>query len=66
MTKQDGGAIADVGNVVIAYWLSKISQQNYDVYPFHTIPEVPGSFEGLRCLYEAFGGNVTVVYKATA
>jgi hypothetical protein len=65
MTKLHGGAIVDIGNVIIAYWLSKLTSKNYHTYPFDTIPEEPGAFDGLHKLNEMFGGNVTIVWKAT-
>jgi len=65
MTKLHGGAIVDIGNVIIAYRFTDLTDKNYDTYPFHTIPEEPGAFEGLKLLNERFGGNVTIVWKAT-
>lgn len=66
MAKRHGGVIVDQGNVIIAYRLSKLTDQNYHDYPFDTIPEEPGAFEALMKLNKAFDGNVTVVWKATA
>jgi hypothetical protein len=65
MTKQHGGAIVDLGNVIIAHWLSNITPENFHVIDYNSIPEVPGVFDSLKWLNEKFGGNVTVVYKAT-
>ncbi|MDE2037930.1 MAG: hypothetical protein KGI69_01745 [Patescibacteria group bacterium] len=65
MTKQKGGAIVDLGNVIIAHWLSNITPENFHTVDYNSIPEVPGAFDGLKWLNEKFGGNVTVVYKAT-
>lgn len=65
MTKQHGGAIIDLGNVIIAHWLSNITPENFDTIDYNSIPEVPGVFDSLKRLNDKFGGNVTVVYKAT-
>ena len=65
MTKQHGGAIVDLGNVIIAYRLSGLNSDNYHTYPFDTIPEEPGAFEALRSFHTHFGGNITIVWKAT-
>jgi hypothetical protein len=65
MTKQKGGAIVDLGNVIIAHWLSNITPENFNTIDYNSIPEVPGVFDSLKRLNEKFGGNVTVVYKAT-
>jgi len=65
MTKRKGGLIVDIGNVIIAYRRSGINSSNYHNYPFHTIPEEPGACEALGRLNTHFGGNVTVVWKAT-
>lgn len=63
--KLHGGAIVDLGNVIIAHWLSDITPANFHTIDYNLIPEVPGAFEALRELNKMFGGNVTVVYKAT-
>ncbi len=63
--QRKGGLIVDLGNVIIAYWLSNITFDNFHTIDYNTIPEVPGVFKALRRLNEHFGGNVTVVYKAT-
>ena len=65
MTKQKGGAIVDLGNVIIAHWLSNITPENFHTIDYNSIPEVPGVFDSLKRLSDRFGGNVTVVYKAT-
>jgi hypothetical protein len=65
MTKQKGGAIVDLGNVIIAHWLSNITPENFHTIDYNSIPEVPGVFDSLKRLNDKFGGNVTVVYKAT-
>ena len=65
MTKQVSGAIVDLGNVIIAHWLSNITPENFNKIDYNSIPEVPEVFESLRRLNEKFGGNITVVYKAT-
>jgi hypothetical protein len=65
MTLQKGGAIVDIGNVIIAYRLSGLNRQNYHLYDFDSIPEEPGCFESLKKLNDEFGGNITVVWKAT-
>ena len=65
MATQHGGAIVDLGNVIIAHWLSNITPENFDTIDYNSIPEVPGVFDSLRRFYDQFGGNVTVVYKAT-
>ncbi len=65
MTKQHGGAIVDLGNVIIAHWLSNITPENFLTIDYNSIPEVPGVFDSLKWLNDRFGGNVTVVYKAT-
>jgi hypothetical protein len=65
MTKQKGGAIVDLGNVIIAHWLSNITPENFHTIDYNSIPEVPGVFDSLKRLNDRFGGNVTVVYKAT-
>lgn len=65
MTKQKGGVIVDLGNVIIAHWLSNITPENFLTIDYNSIPEVPGVFDSLKRLNDKFGGNVTVVYKAT-
>ena len=65
MTKQFGGAIVDLGNVIIAHWLSNISPESFHSIDYNSIPEVPGVFDSLKRLNGKFGGNITVVYKAT-
>lgn len=62
---QKGGVIVDLGNVIIAHRLSNITPENFDTIDYNSIPEVPGCFDSLKRLNEKFGGNVTVVYKAT-
>lgn len=65
MSKQKGGVIVDLGNVIIAHWLSNITPENFHTIDYNSIPEVPGVFDSLKRLKDRFGGNVTVVYKAT-
>src|SRR4029079_470389 len=65
MEKQHGGLIVDIGNVIIAYRLSGLTTENYHTYPFHTIPEEPGSFDFLNIYNQECGVYVTVVCKAT-
>lgn len=65
MTKQKGGTIVDLGNVIIAHWLSNTTPDSFQTIDYNSIPEVPGVFESLKWLNEKFDGNVTVVYKAT-
>jgi hypothetical protein len=67
MKNLHGGAVVDMGDVIIAHRLSSIpvTQENYEKLDYNIIPEEPGAFEGLRWLNERFGGNVSVVYKAT-
>ncbi|MDD5165548.1 MAG: hypothetical protein PHG25_03390 [Candidatus Pacebacteria bacterium] len=60
-----GGAIVDIGNVIIAYRLSGLNRENYHSYDFDSIPPEPGCFDTLKQLNEEFGGNITVVWKAT-
>lgn len=62
---QKGGVIVDLGNVIIAHWLSNINETNFETIDYNSIPEVPGCFDILKRLNEKFGGNITVVYKAT-
>ncbi len=65
MTKQHGGAIVDMGNVIIAYRLSGLTTENYEQYDFDSIPENPGCFETLKWLNGKFGGNISIVWKST-
>ena len=65
MTKQKGGAIVDLGNVIIAHWLSNITPENFLTIDYNSIPEAPGVFDVLKRLNDKFGGNVTVVYNST-
>jgi hypothetical protein len=65
VNRKHGGAIVDMGNVIIAHWLSNISPENFDTIDYNAIPEVPDAIESLAKLHTLFGGNVTVVYKAT-
>lgn len=65
MTRKLGGLITDLGNVIIAYWLSDITPENFDSIDYNAIPEVPGVFASLRRFNRHFDGNVTVMYKAT-
>lgn len=65
MTKLHGGAIVDIGNVVIAYRLSDLTSENYDTYDFDSIPEEPGAFQALELMNIFFDGNVTIAWKAT-
>ncbi len=60
-----GGLITDLGNVIIAYWLSHITPENFHEIDYDSIPEVPGAFESLRRFNTYYEGNVTVAYKAT-
>ena len=61
-----GGAIIDVGNVIIPYYLTDISPANYHSFDFDKIPESTGSFNTLGWLSGILGGNISLVYKATA
>jgi hypothetical protein len=65
--KTRGGLIVDLGNVIIAHWLSKVrlTRANFHKVDYSSIPEVPGAFRSLKGFNTLFGGNVTVVYKAT-
>jgi hypothetical protein len=63
--RQHDGLITDLGNVIIAYWLSNITPENFDTIDYNSIPEVPGSFESLMRFNVALNGRVTVAYKAT-
>jgi hypothetical protein len=65
MAKQKGGVIVDVGNVIIAHWLSNTTPDSFRTLDYTTIPEVPGVFDSLKRFNDTFGGNVTAVYKAT-
>jgi len=65
VTKQHGGAIVDLGNVIIAHWLNKTTSENFHRIDYNSIPEAPEAFHSLSHLNEKFGGNVTVVYNAT-
>ena len=65
MTKQHGGLLVDLGNVMIAHWLTNYTSKDYETLDYSTLPEVPGVMDSLRSFNERFGGNVTVVYKAT-
>lgn len=65
MTTQHGGAIVDLGNVIIAHRdCVPITAQNIQT-EYLARPEVDRSFYGLTKLNLKFGGNVTVVYNAT-
>lgn len=61
MTKQKGGAIVDLGNVIIAHWLSNITPKNFHTIDYNSIPEVPGAFDSLKWLNDRFGGNAGVL-----
>jgi len=65
MERQKGGAIVDLGNVIVAHWLSNITPENFLTIDYNSIPEAPGVCESLKKLNEWFGGNVTVVYNST-
>ncbi|MDO8590793.1 MAG: hypothetical protein Q7R65_02330 [bacterium] len=65
MTTVSGGLITDLGNVIIAYWLSNITPENFYTIDYNAIPEVPDAFGILKHFNEVFEGNVTVAYKAT-
>ncbi len=65
LKRSHGGAIVDLGNVIIAHWLTNISPENFHTIDYNSIPEVPGAFESLRALSLKFTGNITVVYNAT-
>jgi hypothetical protein len=43
MTKQHGGAIVDLGNVIIAHWLSNITPENFHVIDYNSIRKSPES-----------------------
>ena len=65
MSQKNGGLVVDLGNVIIAYWLSNITPENFYTINYNAIPEVPGAFESLKRFNEYFDGNVTVVYKSS-
>lgn len=65
MVQRPGGALVDFGNVIIAHWLTNITQDNFDSIKYNFIPEVPGAFESLRRMNGHYGGNLLVVYNAT-
>lgn len=58
-----GGAIVDVGNVIIDH--THTTAASFEVADYNAIPKVEGALDGLKRLYEIFGGNVTLVYNAT-
>lgn len=66
--KKFGGAIVDFGNVVIDHSkttpeMVRMAIDHPEIY--NAIPEVRGAMDGLKELSALFGGNVTLVYKAT-
>jgi|GEM_PF-1580895 len=64
MNKQFGGAIVDLGNIIvdhIAYGTEKKPIKDVD---YSSIPEVEGCFDGLKRLNLLFGGNVSIIYNA--
>ena len=65
MTTKYGGALVDLGNVIIAYWLSNITPENFHAIDYNSIPEVPDAFDSIKQLNVHYGGNVTIVYKAS-
>ncbi len=65
MTTQQGGAIVDLGNVIIAHRGQEPITDSNIATVYLARPEVSGAFRGLDCLNKRFEGNVTVVYKAT-
>ena len=65
MTKLHGGALVDVGNVIIDHVTAGTTRELVDTPGWYeTIPPQPGAFEGLKTLSDAFGGNITLVYNA--
>jgi hypothetical protein len=65
MTKLHGGALVDVGNVIIDHVTAGTTRELVDTPGWYeTIPPQPGAFEGLKALSQAFGGNITLVYNA--
>lgn len=65
MDIRSGGVLVDFGNVIIAHWLTDITQDNFDTIEYNLIPEVPDAFDGLKLLNESCGGNLLVIYNAT-
>ncbi|MBA3788885.1 hypothetical protein H0X32_00625 [Patescibacteria group bacterium] len=59
------GAIVDLGNVIIAHWLTNTSPENFHTINYNAIPEVPNAMESLRIICDKFSGNITVAYNAT-
>ena len=57
MQRKHDGLIVDLGNVIIAYWLSDITPENFHTIDYNAIPEVPGALESLKRLNERFGGG---------
>lgn len=65
VNKQLGGVIVDAGNVIIDHETAQTTRQKVDIPGWYeTIPAIPGSFETLKRLNDAFGGNVTVAFNA--
>jgi hypothetical protein len=65
MVMKKGSVLVDLGNVIIAHWLSNITPENFDQINYNLIPEVPYAFESLRRLNAHYPGGVFVVYNAT-
>ena len=65
MEYKTGGLIVDLGNVIIAHWLSNITSSNFDEVDYNLIPEVPGAFASLKKFCLHFEGNISVIYNAT-
>ncbi len=68
MKKKFGGAIIDVGNVVIDHSKTTIQLVTDALSKpelYYAIPEVEEVMDGLAGLNRLFGGNVTLLYKAT-
>lgn len=63
--RKHGGLICDLGNVIVAYWLSAISRATFSTIDYNRIPEVPGAFDGLRLFSQLYDKNITVCYNAT-
>lgn len=60
-----GGAIVDLGNVVIDFDHNEERYQLMKQGEITKIPVIPGSLESLKMLNKALQGNITIVYKGT-
>lgn len=65
MSKKHGGLIVDLGNVIIAHWMTSITEATFHTVDYDAIPEVPGVMESIKYFNDLFEGNVTVAYNAT-